>query len=122
MHPKIAHSMYKKDMLLKHQEQQKKVQQLQEHALDEAKQLAKILVEDFGIKKVYLIGPLTYGKFQEGMQLELALEDIPENTYAKALGHLKQISAFGIELIDMQQADSWTKRSIQEKGTVLVER
>ena len=119
MHPKVSHNLYKKDMLLKHQEQQQKTRQLQENALCEAKRLAKILLEEFGIERVYLTGPLTYGKFQEDMPLELALEGIPENIYAKALSHLKQISSFGIELIDLQQADSWTKRSLKEKGKIL---
>ena len=87
--------------------------------MHEAKRLAKILVDEFGVAKVFLVGPLTYGKFSEGMQLELALEGIPGETYAKAFGHLKQISTFGVELIDLQQADSWTKRSMKEKGKML---
>jgi hypothetical protein len=120
MHPKVSHSLYKKEMLLKHQEQQTRVRCLQERAMDEAKTLSRILVHEFHITRVFLTGPLTYGKFQKGMSLELALEEVPEGTYGKALGHLKRISTFDIELIDLQVADSWTKRSIRETGKLLV--
>lgn len=119
MNTKIAHGIHKKDLLLKYLEQKKKAQQIQDNALDEAKRLAKILVEEFGVEKVFLVGPLTYGEFREGMTLELALEGIREGTYAKALAYLKHNSTFSVELIDFQQADSWTKRSIAEKGKVL---
>ncbi|MCP4406095.1 MAG: hypothetical protein GY801_53485 [bacterium] len=119
MHPKISHSFHKKDLLLKHQEQRRKFRQLQEETLQEAKRLARLLVEKFGIETVYLTGPLSYDRFHEGMQLELALEGIPEGHYAKALAHLKQDSALEIALIDLRQADNWTKRSIREKGQAL---
>ena len=119
MNTKVSHSIHKKDMLLKHQEQKKKTQQLQDKTFKEAKRVAKVLVDEFGIEKVFLVGPLTYGEFKEGMKLELVLEGIPEGAYARALGHLKKLSTFSVELIDIQQADSWTKRSIAKKGKVL---
>ncbi len=119
MNTKVAHGIHQKDMLLKHQEQKQKARQIQDNALKEAKRLAKMLTDEFGVEKVYLVGPLTYAEFKEGMNLELALEGIPEGSYAKALGQLKQSSAFGVELIDIQQTDSWTRRSIAEKGKIL---
>ena len=103
----------------KAKEQRKKEQQIQEHALNEAQRLATILVHEFGIARVTLIGPLTYGKFEEGMALELFLEGIPEGAYARASGHLHQISPYDVELIDIQDLDSWTKRSIGQKGKIL---
>ncbi len=122
MNTKIAYGIHKKDMLLKHLEQKKKIQQVQDDALKEAKRLAKILVGDFGIEKVFVVGPLTYGEFLQGMPLEFAVEGIPEGAYAGALAYLKHNSAFGVELIDIQHADSWTKRSIGEKGKVLAKK
>jgi hypothetical protein len=119
MHPKVLHNMYKKDMLLKYQEQRQKEQQIQDHALNEAKRLATILVDEFGIARVTLIGPLTYGKFEVGMALELVLEGIPKGVYARASGHMQQISPYDIVLIDIQDLDSWTKRSIGQKGEIL---
>jgi hypothetical protein len=42
--------------------------------------------------------------------------------FASALGHLKQISKFGVELTDIQQAEGWTKRSIVQKGKLLAKK
>jgi hypothetical protein len=119
MHPRVSYRFHKRDLLLKHQEQRRKFRQLQEDALQEAKRLAALLIEEFGVEIIYLIGPLSYDQHQDGMPLELALEDIPDGVYAKALAELKQNSSYDIALIDMKQADSWTKRAIREKGRVL---
>jgi hypothetical protein len=122
MHTKVSHGIHKKELLLKYQEQRQKEQQIQDHALKEAKRLATILVAEFGIARVTLIGPLTYGKFEEGMALEFVLEGIPQGNYARAAGHLQQISPYDVALIDIQDLDSWTKRSIGQKGKILAQK
>ena len=119
MNRKVTHSIHKKELLLKYQEQKQRERQFQEDALKEANRLAKVLVDEFGIEKVYLVGPLTYGKFREGMELELALEGIPEGAYAKALGHMKQTTVFDVALLDLRQTDSWTTRSVKNNGKLL---
>jgi predicted nucleotidyltransferase len=122
MNPKVAHSLHKKDLLLKYQEQKQKQRQLQDKAFAEAKKLAQVLVEEFEVEIVYLFGPLTYGEFKAGVNIDLAVEGISSETFASALGHLKQLSEFGVELTDIQQTDGWTKRSILQKGKVLARR
>jgi predicted nucleotidyltransferase len=121
MNSKIPHSLHKKDLLLHYQKQKQKQQQLQDNALAEAKRLARILVEEFEVEAVYLFGPLSYEEFREGMNIDLAVEGVSSDTFASALGHLKQISTFGVELTDIHQADGWTKRSIVQKGKLLAE-
>lgn len=122
MNIKISHAIHKKELLLQYQEQQQKERQFQEAALHEAQRLAIILAEQFGIERVYLVGPLAYEQFSAGMKLELALEGIPAGAYASALGHLKQNSIFEVDLIDLQQADTWTKRALREKGKLLAKK
>ncbi|MBD3307804.1 hypothetical protein GF339_15320 [candidate division KSB3 bacterium] len=121
-HPKIAHSIHKNDLLRKHQEQQDAMQQLQDTAFREATRFAAILVEEFGVRKVVLVGPLTYGQFQPGMAIELAVEGISVEAYAPALAYLKQISPFRVDLITIEYADSWTQRSIAKTGKVLAQK
>ncbi len=122
MNTKISYGIHKKDLLLKHQENKQQKKQFQEKALQEAQRIAEILVVDFNIGKVFLVGPLTYGELCEGMNLELALDGIPQGAYAKALAHVKQSSSFGVELIDLQQADSWTKRSMAKHKKLLAKK
>jgi len=122
MNPKVIHSIHKKDLLLQYQKQKQKQRQLQDNALDEAKKLARVLVEEFGVETVYLFGPLMYGEFREGMKIDLAVAGVPSGTFASALGHIKQISEFGVELTDIHQADGWTKRSILQKCKLLAKK
>lgn len=119
MNTKMHYGIHKKDLLRKHQEQQKKQRQLQTSAFNEAKRLATILIEEFDVQAVYAFGPLTYGKFNEGMSLELAVEGMTPDRFASALGYLKQLSAFGTELVEVDAADSWTRQAILRKGVLL---
>ena len=119
MHAKISHSIHKKDLLLKHQEQQEETRQRQAAAMQEARRLAEILCAEFGVSIVYLIGPLTYNEYQDGMTLELAVAGIPAGAFGNALAHLKHISPFPVDVIDLSQADCWTRKSAAEKGKML---
>lgn len=121
MHPKISHSLHKKDLLLKRQEQQEKTQQRQVAAMREAQRLAQVLCAEFGVKTVLLIGPLTYGQYLDGMPIELAIERIPNDIFNRAFAHLKRISSFPVELIDLTQADNWTRKSAGETGKILAQ-
>ena len=117
MNPKMSHGIHKKELLLRYQEQKRQKQSVQDAALAEAQRFATILVEDYGAQKVYLIGPLCYGEFRQGMPLELAVEGLSPIMLAKALGHLKQESAYPVEITDMAHADAWTRRT--HKGELL---
>ena len=119
MHAKISHSVHKKDLLLKRQEQQEETQQRQNAAMREARRLAEILCAEFGASTVFLIGPLTYNAYQDGMTLELAAEGIPAGVFGRALAHLKHISSLPVDVIDLSQADCWTRKSAAEKGKML---
>ncbi len=116
MHPKITHRFHKKDVLLKYQQHQENIHTLQKSARQEATRLAHLLIDKFAVRAVYLIGPLTYEQYQEGMPLELAAEGLSKDVYGIALAHLRHSSTYDIELIDLAQADSWTIRSVREKG------
>ena len=122
MNIKVAHGLHKKDLLLKYQEHKQRERELQQEAFHEAQRLATMLVEEFAIDRVYLVGPLTYSKFSPGMKLELALEGIPAGMYPKASAYLKHSSTFEVDLIDLHQADAWTKRSVQDKGKLLAKK
>jgi predicted nucleotidyltransferase len=122
MNTKIAHGFHKKDLLPNYQEQKRKKQELQDKALAEAARFAQILVQDFGVEAVYLFGPLSYGEYKEGLKIDLTVESISSEMFARALGHLRQISECGVELTDLRQADSWTKRAILAKGKLLAKK
>jgi predicted nucleotidyltransferase len=119
MHAKISHKLYKKDLLLKYQQQKQQKQSLQDRALAEARQIARALIEEYHAKTVYVFGPLSYGEFREGMSIELAVEGLPPEMFAGALAYVKQEDAFTFELTELAQVDSWTRRSIVQKGQVL---
>lgn len=122
MNIKVAHSLHKKDLLLKYQEHKQRENELQQEAFREAQRLAALLVEEFSVDRVYLIGPLAYNKFSPGMKLELAAEGILAGMYPKASAYLKHKSTFEVDLIDLHQTDAWTKRSVQDKGKLLAKK
>ena len=119
MHAKISHSLHKKDLLLKYQEQKQQKRLLQERALAEARRVAGVLTEEYQAQRVYLFGPLSYGEFREGMSIELAAAGMPHDRFAAALAFVKQEEEPTIELVGLGQVDAWTRRNIVQKGMVL---
>ncbi len=119
MHAKISHSFYKKDLLLKYQEQKQQKRLLQDRALTEARRVAGVLIEKYQAQTVHLFGPLSYGEFRKGMSIELAVAGMPHDRFAAALAFVKQVEDPAIELVAMAQVDAWTRRNIVRKGLEL---
>lgn len=121
MHPKTIVHTHKSNLLALHQERQNRQQQVQARVRQEASRLAAILVQEFGAQAVYAFGPLTYGQFTEGMPLEFAVEGLSAEGIVRALAHLKQMSAFQIEITAVHHLDSWTRKAMVRKGILLAQ-
>jgi len=94
----------------------------EERAAEEAKayaiRCAKLLGEEFGVKRVYLFGSLAEGYFREGSDIDLAVEALNPHLYFKALSRLHRVSGgFEVDLVPLE--DHRYKTEIIREGEVL---
>lgn len=69
-----------------------------------AKTAAQILKTEFSASRVVLFGSLLGPHFHEESDLDLAVWELPEQTYFKAVARLLSLSDFAIDLVETQYA------------------
>ncbi|NJN89606.1 MAG: nucleotidyltransferase domain-containing protein [Leptolyngbyaceae cyanobacterium SL_5_14] len=81
------------------------LEQRRRHGFEVAKTAAQILKTEFGASHVVLFGSLLNDHFHETSDLDLAVWELPENAYFKAIARLLSLSDFGVDLVEVQRAD-----------------
>lgn len=97
-------------------------EQLKKKAFSTAKEVAQILGEKFGAKKVILYGSLARGKyFDSASDVDIAVSGI-EDKYFKALSYTRDLTKFDIDIRDYDQMPKEFKERIDKEGRILYER
>jgi len=101
--------------------EEEKMKVLSQKALKEAKRIAEMLRERYGVGKVVLFGSLAKylrgtGEFTERSDIDLAVEGLPKEEYFKVLSEINRFSEFEIDLIDLEGCPEFLKRLIKREG------
>jgi predicted nucleotidyltransferase len=92
------------------------MKQRQKKGLDVAKKCANFLKEKYGVTKVILFGSLlNYEKMTPHSDIDLAVWDLPEKDYFKAVGFLLEIAdSFSIDLVEIQNVRPYILHAIDQ--------
>lgn len=92
------------------------MKQRQKEGLDVAKTCANFLKEKYGVTKVVLFGSLlNYEKMTPHSDIDLAVWDLPEKDYFKAVGFLLEIADdFSIDLVEIQNVRPYILPAIDQ--------
>lgn len=82
---------------------------------------ARILIENYNVKKVYLIGSLVNGIVHEGSDIDLVVEGLSPDLYMKALTELWDYMPEGTELnvIPIEDAFESLKEKVLNEGELV---
>ena len=69
-----------------------------------ARAAAQLLKAEFGASRVVVFGSLLNDRFHEGSDIDLAVWELPEKTYFKAVSRLLSLSDFAVDLVEIQYA------------------
>jgi uncharacterized protein len=87
--------------------QQKRLVELEQHRLhgfEIAKIAAEMLKTEFSASRVVVFGSLLNENFHETSDLDLAVWELPEKSYFKAVARLLSLSVFEVDLVEVQYA------------------
>lgn len=92
------------------------MKQRQKEGLEVARKCANFLKEKYGVTKVVLFGSLlNYEKMTPHSDIDLAVWDLPEKDYFKAVGFLLEIAAdFSIDLVEIQKVRPYIVPAINQ--------
>ncbi|MCW6035549.1 nucleotidyltransferase domain-containing protein [Spirulina subsalsa FACHB-351] len=74
------------------------------HGLEIAQQAAAMLKTEFRASRIVLFGSLLSPTFHENSDIDLAVWNLPEKSYFKAVSKLLGLSEFEIDLVEVQSA------------------
>lgn len=110
-----------KERLRKEETQQQKKLSVAKKVANEC---AQLLVEQYGAKRVYLIGSLTRETvFHEMSDIDLVVEGLPSHCYITALTHIwdKLPEGLQVDLIPIEEAFDSIKWRVKREGVLLYE-
>jgi predicted nucleotidyltransferase len=94
--------------------------QLAEEAKQRAAECARVLIEEFGARRVFLIGSLAEGYFHAGSDIDLTVEGLEPSAYFRALSRMHRISKrFSVDLIPFEEYEY--QKEVLKRGIVLYE-
>lgn len=86
------------------QQRSLKLQQHRSRALEIAKAAADLLKRQFSAERVVVFGSVLGEAFHENSDIDLAVWELPEREYFKAVGQLLALSEFEVDLVEVQYA------------------
>ncbi len=92
-----------------------------QHAWQVARQASQILKEDFGATRVVAFGSiLSTKRFHQHSDIDLAVWDLPERLYYRAVAHLLDLdTAISIDLVEADAAAPALRSIIEQEGVTL---
>ncbi len=92
------------------------MKQRQQEGLEIARKCANFLKQKYGVTKVVLFGSLlNHEDMNPHSDIDLAVWDLPEQDYFKAVGFLIELAnSFSIDLVEVQNVRPYILEAIQE--------
>lgn len=96
---------------------------LRNRAQTEARELARVLVEVYGARKVYLFGSLAREEapFTSMSDIDLGVEGLPDTRFYEALGDLLLRSTFLVDLKPLTDISEPLRSRVAKEGILLHE-
>lgn len=101
-------------------EEEEADQRRREEAWDEARKAARLLVDEFGVRRVVAFGSLAAGRFRRGSDIDLAVEGLPPERFFRADARLAWELAVPIDLKLLTDCPPLLRKRIEEEGVELV--
>jgi len=111
-----------KNLLRRHESQQKIARQQAQKAWESLPELVQLLSDEYGAERVILFGSLAREEFRINSDIDLAVSGMPSENYFKALGHLLMESPFSCDLVTIEDAPDLLMQRIEEDGVILYDR
>ena len=87
-----------------------------------AEELARVLVDDFGVRRVWLFGSLARGGIGGKLDIDLAVEGLDETLELSAWSAVDARAGTRVDLVRLETASDRLRAVIRQEGVLLHER
>jgi uncharacterized protein len=91
-----------------------------QRAMSLARDLARLLVEQYGATRVVLVGSLARGEFKSGSDIDLAVEGIAPEAFFAASAEIERVARWvSVDLVPLESARALFRDEVARRGVVL---
>ncbi|MEW6606088.1 MAG: nucleotidyltransferase domain-containing protein [bacterium] len=113
---------YRESFLSRLKQQQLSNKKRQTQALFDLEKIKKYLIEEVGVKEIYLFGSIISDTFNQTSDIDLAVSGVKDEDFLKVYSKLDDFTSFNIELIDLDEKDDFLRQQIRKRGKKIYER
>lgn len=112
---------YKRGALQRLAREKEREAKRRERALQVAREAARLLYDDFGVRRVILFGSLAHGAwFHSRSDIDLAVEGLPGSLFWKAWVAVERLdTSIEVDLVPLEAAKPAIREVVEKEGIVL---
>ncbi|MCM1984761.1 nucleotidyltransferase family protein [Lyngbya confervoides] len=85
-----------------------------------ARQAARVLKQEFGVQQVWLFGSMLEARrVRLELDIDLAVAGLADDRYLEAVAQLLDLSAFAVDVVQMEHAKPRLREVIEQQGVEL---
>lgn len=113
---------YRRNFLLRLKREEEESRESKRMALCDVERIKKHLVEDVGVKEIYLFGSILREDFRKDSDIDIAIGGLGKKRFFSIWSHLDEFTDFNIELVDLDERNDFFRQQIRERGRKIYER
>ncbi len=103
----------------KREQRRLQLQALAEAARQELEPAVRVLVRQYGARRIILFGSLVKGRFVEGSDIDLAVEGLAPADFYPALAAVNRVTSRWVDLKPLEDLDPFFRRRVLDTGEIL---
>jgi len=96
--------------------EEKENRQARKRALADVKRIKKYLVNEIGVKEIYLFGSIVRKDFKKDSDIDIGISGFDEKKFFSIWCKLDELTDFNVELVDLDEKDDFFRQQIRKIG------
>lgn len=114
--------VYRESLLQRLKREKEEAKKSKEKALCDVERIKRYLVEDVGVKEIYLFGSIITGNFRKESDIDIAISGLGKKRFFSIWSSLDDFTDFNVELVDIDEEDDFFRQQIRRRGKKIYER
>lgn len=113
---------YRKSLLQRLKKEREEGKKSRERALCDVEGIKRYLMEDVGVKEIYLFGSIITGNFRKKSDIDIAISDLGKKRFFSIWSSLDDFTDFNVELVDLDEKNDFFRQQVRRRGKKIYER
>ena len=113
---------YRKNFRIRVKREEEENRESRRRALGDVERIKRYLVEDVGVREIYLFGSILRENFKKDSDIDIAIGGFGKKRFFSIWSSLDEFTDFNVELVDLDERDDFFREQIRKRGEKIYER